>query len=303
MRPLDEVEPRVSVQSLPSSGTATHVIAEPGSYHLVGNISGEPGKDGIRISSGNVTLDLGGFSLTGQVGSGHGIFVEPTLQHISIHGGTVTLWDGSGISADNVRGVRIHGLTARRNGGHGIQVNDNGLVADCIASENGSHGFSLGGNTVLTRGIAEGNTDDGVRAGSGCRIANCTVRINMGDGIVADEASLITGCISRDNRGDGIEVTDLCQVSGNLCINNDFENDGEGSGVHAVGDDNRIDGNSCVGNAVGTLVEGEGNLVVRNSARANSGGDFSVPAGTNTVGATLTGPGTVTGDPWANVIH
>jgi hypothetical protein len=73
MKTLDEVEPRVPVQSLPGDANSLHVINEPGSYYLTDNITGVSDKNGIEIASDNVTLDLKGFALIGVPGSGDGI--------------------------------------------------------------------------------------------------------------------------------------------------------------------------------------------------------------------------------------
>lgn len=52
-KPLAEVEPRIAVNSTntPGSATALHVISQPGSYYLPGNLAGDSGKDGILITS------------------------------------------------------------------------------------------------------------------------------------------------------------------------------------------------------------------------------------------------------------
>lgn len=65
MKTLVEVEPRVAVQSLPGSATALHVISEPGSYYLTGNITGVADNRGIEVASDVVSIDLNGFSLVG----------------------------------------------------------------------------------------------------------------------------------------------------------------------------------------------------------------------------------------------
>ena len=70
----DEIEPRKDVLSLPGDADSLHVINLPGSYYLTGNITGAPARNGIKILSGDVTLDLNGFELVGGAGSLNGIF-------------------------------------------------------------------------------------------------------------------------------------------------------------------------------------------------------------------------------------
>ena len=60
MKTLDEVEPRIAVQSLSGNGDAEYVIDQAGSYYLTGNISVGRDKTAILIDADNVTLDLMG---------------------------------------------------------------------------------------------------------------------------------------------------------------------------------------------------------------------------------------------------
>jgi len=61
----------VSATNTPGDGTNTFIISAPGSYFLVGNITGESGKHGVSIQSDDVTLDLNGFAV---IGGGGGVF-------------------------------------------------------------------------------------------------------------------------------------------------------------------------------------------------------------------------------------
>jgi len=82
-------EPRIPVQSLPGSATALHVISEPGSYYLTGNIQGVPAKDGIQIDADNVTLDLCGFAIQGVSGSGSGVSTPDGRAGVWVRNGIV----------------------------------------------------------------------------------------------------------------------------------------------------------------------------------------------------------------------
>ena len=57
MKTLAQVDPRTPISSLP------YTINGPGSYYVTGNLSST--EDGIIIQSSGVTVDLMGFSLTG----------------------------------------------------------------------------------------------------------------------------------------------------------------------------------------------------------------------------------------------
>src|SRR5262245_49232138 len=62
MKSLEQVEPRTPISSLPFT------ISSSGSYYVTRNLAGAIGLHGITVDSSGVTLDLGGFELTG--GSG-----------------------------------------------------------------------------------------------------------------------------------------------------------------------------------------------------------------------------------------
>jgi hypothetical protein len=101
MKPLDQIEPRIVVNSAntPGNATATFRITQPGSYYLTGNITGESGKNGIEIVASGVTLDLMGFDLAGVPGSLDGIRTAVNnLLNISILNGSVRNWGGEGIN-------------------------------------------------------------------------------------------------------------------------------------------------------------------------------------------------------------
>src|SRR5262252_4521225 len=63
---LTEVEPRTAINAAntPGDSGCLFKITQPGSYYLAANVQGVAGKSGIDIASGNVTIDLNGFSLT-----------------------------------------------------------------------------------------------------------------------------------------------------------------------------------------------------------------------------------------------
>lgn len=84
-------EPRIPVnqENTPGNSANTFVISQPGSYYLTGNVLGEAGKNGIRITSSNVTLDLMGFECRGVTGSLTGIYMAVFRRGITIRNGTV----------------------------------------------------------------------------------------------------------------------------------------------------------------------------------------------------------------------
>ena len=63
MKALDEVEPRIPVQSLSGDVNAKYLINQQGSYYLTSDVTvPEPDKHGIHIEADNVTIDLMGYT-------------------------------------------------------------------------------------------------------------------------------------------------------------------------------------------------------------------------------------------------
>lgn len=113
MKTLDEVEPRMAVQSLSGDANSQYIISQPSSYYLAGNITGEPNKCGIMIAANNVTVDLMGFGLIGVPGSQDCICVQYRetdeslpIEEVSfsfcIHNGTICNWGGNSIDSYNM---------------------------------------------------------------------------------------------------------------------------------------------------------------------------------------------------------
>ena len=113
MKTLDEVEPRIAINATNTPGDAsnTFIISQPGSYYMIGDITGEIGKNGIRISAAGVTLDLMGFTLDGVAGSLDGVNVSVFRENIVIRNGHIRDWGASGIAA-RIDSGRIEDITA-----------------------------------------------------------------------------------------------------------------------------------------------------------------------------------------------
>lgn len=77
MRTTFECEPRIPIHSVPL------VIDTSGSYYLTRNMTNSAG-DGISVFANDVTIDLNGFTLRGQVGTGVGILVPLPQSNITI---------------------------------------------------------------------------------------------------------------------------------------------------------------------------------------------------------------------------
>lgn len=335
---LTEVEPRIAINTTNTPGDSNSVfrIAQPGSYYLTGNITGQAAKHGIEIAASGVSIDLNGFDLVGVANSLDGITTSSSSsRNITIRNGSVRNWgeDGIDLYTGSAKVALVEGVHSTGNVAYGIRLGDGGLVSDCHASFNGitgisgaltvvacvarnntQYGISIVNGGTITDSSAFSNTGYGIYAGNGCTLTNCTARSNghgmiafgeslvqgctavgnTGDGINGQQGTTILDCVCSENGADGIVVLNMSLVRGNTCT----QNVSDGIFVSSSGG-NRIEDNHMVGNARGLHVIGAGNVIVRNTASANTTVNWSIVAN-NVVGPILnrTAPGSaaISGD-------
>lgn len=269
------------------------------------NIGGTP----IFAGNGSSVTDC---TVTGNTVSGHGISVGIgcTVARCTVSGNTV---DGNGVNTEDravVSECNVSGNTAV----YGILVGENSVITDCTAANNThtsspvSAGISAGDGCVVTSCSASGNN------------STVTPSPSTGMGFEIGENSTIQKCTARLNDGDGIRVSSNCLVSHNSSGTNGIGSN-NAAGIHATGDDSRIEANNVANNDRGIDVDDAGNLIIKNSASGN-GVNYDIVSG-NVFGpivdrtaisslATPT-PAPVTGnsaastigttDPWANISY
>lgn len=218
---------------------------------------------------------------------------------------------GAGIDA--AQDGTIIGCSAYKNLASGILCGDSGAISDCMARESGSYGISAGRGASITGSAARKSGVVGIFISSGV-VSDCAAYEGAGDGIQAGNSCLVSGCIAGQNSGDGIQVGLDCVVTGCSSHENGYQT-ADGAGIHAMLDDNRIEGNSVSNNDRGIDVDAAGNLVIRNDASGNTT-NFDIAAGNRygpiidlTAGGTAAVSGnsapdtTATTHPWANFAH
>jgi len=295
-------EPRIPVQSLPGSATALHVISQPGSYYLTGNIEGVAGKNGIEIRTSNVTLDLYGHTLIGN-GGVNGVVCDQGAGNVRVHNGHSTGWSQWGIDLQGLDGngwrTAVEDVHADFNGSGGIRVRY-GRVARCFTWGNSNNGIEAF-ITVIEDCICVANTSNGIWAGFSSTVQRCSCTGN-GDGYFIYGGASLLDSVADNNIGTGIGVGHECLVAG--CVTRLNER-----GIYIVNDKNRIERNNVVSaSAHGILVGGVNNIVLSNTVRGD-GGAYSInPGNSNGPIVNVAGVGDITSvpnanHPWANFIY
>lgn len=273
-RTLAEVEPRIpiSAATTPGDATSTFRIVQPGSYYLTGNVAGESGKVGIRVTANDVTIDLNGFTLTGVTGSIDGIaLISGSVRNTTIRNGTVAAWGGSGINfngSTNPAGL-IEGVTARNNTLDGINCGEGARVVNCSASNNGRAGFDVSNEAIFDHCVATENGTVGFSSTFGGAFSECLARANTGDGFgLGAGYAVVSACTSSLNGGAGFTTSrgtlHACDASFNTGVGFSFS-----SG--AVAQECTANANSAGGFAV------FGTATLRNNSV--SGGTTGISAG------------------------
>lgn len=198
MKPLDQVEPRTPITSLPFT------ISEPGSYYLVGNL--ETAGDGIIVDASDVTIDMMGFSITGtSPDTNVGVRVNSfTHENFTLINGTVRRFY-EGVTANTFEagnGVTVTGVRAVDVGLSGIDVRGtNNLVRDCFAVRSTSATVMfLSTGIVVTGGVIENcrasGFDTGIGGVDGAVISNSSA-VECVTGFVVLQG-VIKGCAAFD---------------------------------------------------------------------------------------------------------
>ena len=149
--------------------SAPTMITEPGSYILINNIDAE--ETAIEISSGDVKLDLNGFTVR-QSGSAFvsGIVVMPiqsTSRNIEITNGTIAGFRRNGIyflGPSQTGNIHLQNLRVVGNGFTGIRIDSPSvyIIEDCLVSANSVGIIGRFAGLVINNVIAENRGGGGL---------------------------------------------------------------------------------------------------------------------------------------------
>ncbi|MEM7754499.1 MAG: right-handed parallel beta-helix repeat-containing protein [Planctomycetota bacterium] len=222
---LGEIEPRTPIAN---TGLLI-IINQPGSYFLTENIN--TSVSAIAIQTDGVTLDLNGFTITGDgagLPSEVGVFITATggPKPVVIKNGYIQNFAGPGINSptpeitvvldrihisDCLDGALIAGAaqvsnaSARNNEASGFNTGSGATFTNCIARDNGADGFNTS-VAAIEGSIANGNNGFGFALGSNSTIHNSAAASNGSVGIQGFNTA-VTNCTTIANISGGIEIT------------------------------------------------------------------------------------------------
>lgn len=296
---LTEVEPRtpINAANTPGDSDATpslFKITQPGSYYLMGNVTGVINKSGIEVAASNVTIDLNGFELVGVTGTAsvHGVYATGTgLTNITVRNGSVRNWGGYGVnlsptlvSRGEVRAIRsdnnatggfflhsyfnVTDCSAASNNGVGFFAVNSCNFSRCTASGNAGNGFATSGGHTLTECVSYGSTGGGgFQCGTETTMRDCSSHNNAGVGVFVGTGSTVSGCTVRTNEGVGIAASGATFIHHNSCTANGLGSNG--AGISISGANARVENNHCAENARGIETNSSRSRIDGNSCVSN----------------------------------
>lgn len=287
MKTLSQVEPRTDIKTVAGNNVAEHVITQPGSYYLTGNI-GITKSNGINIQSGGVTLDLMGFRIA-KTGGTPGVAIQITgngLKDITIRNGTLAgpgLTDGIlELVTDDPINVRVSDLNVSGCSNQGIDlgVHPSTSVENCSVSGVGTVGINAGeirnstavdcggdailasGNVVDSRGIstggrgidAEGNVTNSFGTSSGSDGISCGGNVFNSVGMANTTSQVADGIEAIGNVSNSIGKSN----GANGIYTDANVTNSEGTTTGGFSSSDGIDSGTSVTNSVGESAGGDG---------------------------------------------
>ena len=293
-KPLTDIEPRIAVQSLAGDATSVFLISQPGSYYLTGNITGVSGKDAVRITASDVSLDLCGFGIAGPGNSGINQAVGTRARILnglvgSLSGNAINVGAASVVSDVVVRSVPGVGIAAGaqsriercsvQGAGIGIQLSSGGTVQGCRVDTSATTGISVG---------------------PGSRVSHCDVN-NTGTGVsatasAATNSTVITDCYVANATVDGINVASSGSVVERCAVSSCS------TGIRVFGTQSRVALNQVTLCPTGINLSASSGiaLVVQNTVYGSSSTAISAPASAQVGPVLSAGAIAAATSPWAN---
>jgi parallel beta-helix repeat protein len=263
---------------------APTTLAADGKYIVTRDIMGTGAASPIVITAPNVDLDLNGFNVTEPGGGFPVILIPGPIGVGNVHNGTLTM-GSAGIDAPfaGVGGkLVLESLRIQGSGGFGIHsAIETNVIRRSVIEGTGGDGILIDG-PLLHTGIIDGNVITSTGANGIVHVGgNMTISYNSiaGPALIGILISPGSGCLVLENTvgGAGTEGIVIRGSKGIKLFDNVVRESGS-NGIHVDpgSTDSLILNNVSTGNGFalppgnGLLVEGDQNLVERNTLNSNN---------------------------------
>ena len=222
--PLDPPGPPAATDSVRLPGTPIsslpYIASQPGHYYLTRSLSIPLGSPdiGIHITADDVTLDLGGFTITGvDPLEQNAINVDGARAHIS----NGTLRNAVGVEAAGSVGLRISGVAVYDSAYSAFRVGPGTLIEDCIVSGNGEYGLYLqasfpgGSRVTIRRCVIRNNGLAGVhmaQSANGVLIEDSVIKGNNTSASVTSAGIVINDADDTTVRGNDMAFNGVADI-------------------------------------------------------------------------------------------
>ena len=198
MKTLDQIEPRYPISSVP------HVITGSGNYYLTANLTNFASSDTIQVNGQNITIDLGGFTLSGGGGNVSGISLQSDVANVRIVNGVLRGFPKYGISGPTANQVSVRDVRVAQNGS-GMLLGAGALIEQCTATANLNYGVNVGAGSHIRGSMAAATGNFGFSAGDGSTMVDCISSASL-DGFISRNANL-ANCSAFSNSFRGFNAS------------------------------------------------------------------------------------------------
>src|SRR4051812_44530194 len=272
---------RSRIESVTARGNGSNGISSGQVSVIVDCIVTNNAQSGIETSAASVVR-----SCSAQFNGNNGISVgsESTVSHCpSSHNTSFGILLAANSTAQS--------CSVSGNDSTGIAAQDRVTIFDCTATGNGGFGIIAFDASVIQRCTASRNRGDaGIHVEHRSQVLDCVADENgtgaAGRGIEGDIRTVVKRCSATQNRADGISV-----AGESVIVDNRTSSNGAGTAAAGIrttnsgGSGSRIEANQSRDNTGIGIVASTGDVVIRNSAGNNTGGNYR-----DAVAAPLSGP-------------
>ncbi|MHC4977083.1 MAG: right-handed parallel beta-helix repeat-containing protein, partial [Planctomycetota bacterium] len=194
--------------------TLPYNINTPGSYVLTSDLIATGGGPVIRVSVGNVTIDLNGFSIDGNSLAQQGVYVNAVVDSVVVKDGTVLNCTSYGIDIRSATGGRVENVVSHSNF-VGIGIGKSSVLRNSLAHNNSQLGMACLDNSLIENCISDGaGNSGGILVGLNSIVRSCNSLNSASDGYLLQAGATAIDCVATSNTESGFRMEKETSLSG-----------------------------------------------------------------------------------------